>query len=191
VRIAQWPIAVVLIVLAGPALFLVSCGSPPPGDAAEETAATPGGEVAAGQPAPGSRNAPVVIKWVAIEQVSPIVGEDGTLDEALGLEMPGGAFVPVIAQGEKVPVTGHFTLATAAPNQREMTIHVCRGNAERAEDNTSLGWYRIEEIPPGPQKESLLTLVFRVADNAVIGAVIMPSERLALPLVPSAPPPER
>jgi len=187
VRIVQWLIAVVL---AGSALFLVSCGSPPPDDTAGETAATPGGEAAAGEPAPDPRNTPVTIKWVAMEQVSPIVGGDGTLDEALGLEMPGGSFQTVIAQGEKAPVTGHFTLATAVPDQREMTVHVCRGNAERAEENTSLGWYRIEEIPPGLQMETLITLVFRVADNAVIGAAIMPSERLALPLVPSAPPPE-
>jgi molecular chaperone DnaK (HSP70) len=187
-----------LIVLVAPALFLISCGGAPPDDAAEESAATPAGETtalegeaAAGQPAPGPDNSPVVIKWIAMEQVSPIVGEGGTLAEALGLEMPGGAFQVVIEQGEKTPVTGHFTLATAAPDQREMTVHVVRGNAGRAEENTSLGWYRIEQIPPGPQKEILITLIFRVADNAVIGAAIMPSERLSLPLVPSVPPPER
>lgn len=191
-------LAVVLIVLAAPAIFLISCGAPPPGDAAGENAATPDGDAAtadrkaaAGQPPPEDRPAPMAIQWVAMEQVSPIVGKDGTLVEALGIEMPGGAFQEVIARGEKVPATLHFTLATAVPNQREMTIHVLRGDAGRAEENTSLGWYRIEEIPPGPQKETLVTLLLRVADNAVVGAAVMPNERIALRMVPSAPPPER
>ena len=179
-----------LLVLAIMALLSISCGAPPPGDAAEEGAAAPDGDAAAGQPE-ADRPAAMAIQWIAMEQVSPIVGRDGVLAEALGLEMPGGAFHQVIARGEKAPVTRHFTLATAVPNQREMTIHVLRGDADRAEKNTSLGWYRIEEIPPGPEKETLITLVLRVADNAVVGAAVMPNERIALRMVPSAPPPER
>jgi len=176
--------------LALMALFLIACGAPPPGDAAEGGAATPAGDSAAVQPET-DRPTAMAIQWIAMEQVSPIVGRDGALGEALGLEMPGGAFHQVIARGEKAPVTRHFTLATAVPNQREMTVHVLRGDADRADKNTSLGWYRIEEIPPGPVKETLITLVLRVADNAVIGAAVMPNERLALRMVSSAPPAER
>lgn len=191
-KIVQWTVAVVLIVLAGPMLFLLSCEAPPSGDAGGETAAGTDGEAAAGRdPARAPRQPPVTLNWIALEQVSPIVGGDGTLGEALGLEMPGGAFHEVIARGEKVPVSGSFTLATAVPNQREMTVHVLRGNADRAEESNSLGWYRIEEIPPGPEKETFITLVLRVADNAVVGAAIMPRERITLRMVPSAPPPGR
>lgn len=193
-KAARWFLAVALFL---PASFLISCGSSPPGEATGENAAMPGNEAAApeGEPAAGQstppRNGPMALQWVAMEQVSPIVGKDGALVESLGLEMPGGAFQEVIGRGEKAPVTLHFTLATAVPNQREMTIHVLRGDAARAEENTSLGWYRIEEIPPGPQKETLITLLLRVADNAVVGAALMPAERIALRMVPSAPPPKR
>ena len=189
-KIIRCPIAVVVTLLIVPALFLVSCESSPPDEPVAESATVADGEDAAAQSSP-DRNMPVAIQWVAMEQVSPIVGKDGTLIEALGLEMPGGAFQEVIARGEASPATRQFTLATAVLNQREMTVHVLRGDAGRAEENTSLGWYRIEEIPPGPPKDTLISLVLRVADNAIIGAALMPNERLALRMVPSAPPPQR
>lgn len=188
-RLTQRTVAVALSILLVPTMFLISCGSSPP-DEPQAGSATTAESGSAGQAA-SDRNRPVAIKWIAMEQVSPIVGDDGSLTEALGLEMPGGAFQQVIAQGEAAPVTRQFTLATAVTNQREMTVHVLRGDADRAEENTSLGWYRIEDIPPGPPKETLISLVLRVADNAIVGAALMPNERLALRMVQSAPPPER
>ena len=164
-----WIVGVVMIGLTLLAVAVIPRELPPtppgspraPGDAATNAALTPG--------APR----PFRAIWNAVEQISAIVGDDGALVESLGIETPGGVFRPIIRRGEQSPVTRSFTIATAMENQTEMLVHVCRGNAERAADNESLGWFRIGGIPPGPASTTYIALILRVADDAIIGAAVM------------------
>ena len=168
-KIVPWIVGLIMILLTVLAVMIIPADLPAP----TERAAGPG---AASPPSVFDPDKPVEFRvvWNAIEQISPIVGSKGTLVEAIGIETPGGVFTPIIRRGEVAPVTGTFTLATAVENQAEMLVHVCRGNAESASENESLGWYRIGGIPPGAASDTLITLVFRVADNAIVGGAVVP-----------------
>jgi molecular chaperone DnaK len=112
---------------------------------------------------------------LVVEQVSPIVGADGSLAESLGIETGGGAFTPVLPKGTRAPVMRFVTFKTSADNQREIRLHVLRGLADRVAQNHDLGWVRIPGLPAGPRGTVQVTVGFRIADGAVVLAALDPA----------------
>jgi hypothetical protein len=174
-RYAPWLVAGLLVVIAVFAVLTAPrdlpepAGTVPDGGAAAEIAPTPGsppGET----PAAGRRTLRVVFR--AIEQVSPIVGRDGVLLESVGIEMGGGVFAPIVARGEKAPITGSFTISTASDDQSAMRVHILRGTSGRAATNHSLGWFQVEGIPPGPAGAARIGIVIRVANDAIMASAV-------------------
>lgn len=110
-----------------------------------------------------------------VEQVSPIVSSNSTLSESLGIETAGGAFTPVLPKGAPVPVMRFVTFKTSADDQREIRLHVLRGQSDKAALNHSLGWVRVAGLPPGPKGSIQVTVGFRVADGAIVLAAVDPA----------------
>ena len=124
-----------------------------------------------------------------IEQVSPIVGADSTLAEALGFESPRGKFRTVLPKGTAVPVGRVVTFGTGVEDQKEIRLHVLRGRSEVLSEDHSLGWVRITELPPGPRRVTQVAVAFQVVDGAILLAAQNPADGRAFPIEASEAPP--
>mgnify|MGYP001580637572 FL=1 len=123
---------------------------------------------------PGGAGAPPAAVLV-VEQVSPIVGSDSILVESLGIETAGGTFTPILPKGTRAPVMRFVTFKTSADDQKEIRLHVLRGQSDKAALNHSLGWVRVAGLPPGPKGSIQVTVGFRVADGAIVLAAVDPA----------------
>ena len=123
-----------------------------------------------------------------LEQVSPIVGPASTLVESLGIEMH-GRFTAVLPKGAPVPVRRVVTFRTSGDDQKEVRLHVLRGQSETAAQDHSLGWVRVGDLPPGPRGSTKIAVTFQVADGAIVLTAMDPATGRAFPIEPSEAPP--
>jgi molecular chaperone DnaK len=137
---------------------------------------------------PGGAGAPLAAVLV-VEQVSPIVGSDSVLVESLGIETAGGTFTPVLPKGTRAPVMRFVTFKTSADDQKEIRLHVLRGESDRVARNHDLGWVRVADLPPGPKGSIQVTVAFRIADGAIVLGAADPASRRAYGIGPSEAPP--
>ena len=137
---------------------------------------------------PGGAGAPLAAVLV-VEQVSPIVGSDSILVESLGIETAGGTFTPVLPKGTRAPVMRFVTFKTSADDQKEIRLHVLRGESDRVARNHDLGWVRVAGLPPGPKGSIQVTVAFRIADGAIVLGAADPASRRAYGIEPSEAPP--
>ncbi|HEV8702228.1 MAG TPA: Hsp70 family protein [Candidatus Polarisedimenticolia bacterium] len=175
-----WGAAVAVVLLGIAAILLLPDELPkprpdepwgaarPPGGTGSPPSAGGEGPMALPGAAPGTGSAAAIPAILVVEQVSPIVGSDGSLAESLGIETARGAFTPVLPQGTRAPVMRFVTFKTSADNQREIRLHILRGLTERVAQNHDLGWVRIPGLPPGPKGTVQVTVGFRIADGAVV-----------------------
>src|SRR5262245_12070945 len=140
---------VVLIALSSVIAVLLHPGSSRP---SRPAVAVPGPAGTPGPLNPGSPAPPPVTPQAArgqaiyvVEQVSPIVSREDTLNESLGFESPAGRFRAVLPKGTPVRYARSVTFSTSIDNQKEIRIHVLRGRSENAAQNHSLGWVRVPD----------------------------------------------
>ncbi len=67
----------------------------------------------------------------------------------LGIETLGGVATPLIARNTPIPVKRSEIFTTAADMQTSVTVHVFQGERPMALDNTSLGQFNLDGLPPG------------------------------------------
>ena len=72
----------------------------------------------------------------------------------LGVETLGGIATPLIARNTPIPVKRSETFTTAADMQTSVTIHVFQGERPMSGDNTSLGEFNLDGLPPGAARHS-------------------------------------
>lgn len=65
-----------------------------------------------------------------------------------GVETLGGVATPLIARNTPIPVKKSETFTTAADMQTSVTIHVFQGERPMSSDNTSLGEFNLDGLPP-------------------------------------------
>jgi len=123
-----------------------------------------------------------------LEQVSPIVGSGSALIESLGIEMH-GKLTPVLPEGAPVPVRRVVTFRTSGDDQKEIRLHVVRGQSESVAEDHSLGWVRVGDLPPGPRGATKIAVMFQVADGAIILTAADPVSGRAFPIEASEAPP--
>lgn len=120
------------------------------------------------------------VPYLVVEQVSPIIRPDGTLGEALGVEMPGDAFKTLLPRGTSVPATRTSIVSTLGRGHRGLLLHVLRGTSDRATENQSLGWYRVAAPPEGTDGRASVAVVFGVVDGAIVMGAVDPQTRQIL-----------
>jgi len=69
----------------------------------------------------------------------------------LGIETLGGIATPLIARNTPIPVKRSEIFTTAADMQTSVTVHVVQGERPMAPDNTSLGQFNLDGLPPAPR----------------------------------------
>jgi molecular chaperone DnaK len=86
----------------------------------------------------------------------------------LGVETLGGVATSLIARNTPIPVEHTETFTTAADMQTAVTIHVYQGERPMAADNTSLGEFNLDGIPPAPRGIPKIDVTFDIDANGIL-----------------------
>jgi molecular chaperone DnaK len=87
----------------------------------------------------------------------------------LGVETLGGVATPLIARNTPIPVKRAEIFTTATDMQTAVTIHVFQGERPMAADNTSLGQFNLEGLPPAPRGVPKIEVTFDIDADGILG----------------------
>ncbi len=104
------------------------------------------------------------VKDVLLLDVTPL---------SLGLETLGGVMTTLIPHNTTIPSKKSEVFSTADDNQTAVDIHILQGERPMANDNMTLGRFRLEGIPPAPRGVPQVEVTFDIDANGIInvGAV--------------------
>lgn len=86
----------------------------------------------------------------------------------LGVETLGGIATALIARNAPIPVKRTEMFTTAADMQSNVTIHVFQGERPMAADNTSLGEFTLDGLPPAPRGVPKIEVTFDIDSNGIL-----------------------
>jgi molecular chaperone DnaK len=86
----------------------------------------------------------------------------------LSVETLGGVATPLISRNTPIPVKKTETFTTAADLQTTVTIHVVQGERPMAADNTSLGQFNLDGLPPAPRGIPKIEVTFDVDSSGIL-----------------------
>jgi molecular chaperone DnaK len=87
---------------------------------------------------------------------------------SLGVETLGGVMTKMIERNTTIPVRKTEVYSTAADNQTAVDIHVLQGERSMANDNMSLGRFRLDGIPPAPRGIPQVEVTFDIDANGIL-----------------------
>ena len=87
---------------------------------------------------------------------------------SLGLETVGGLMKVLIPRNTPIPVRQSDVFSTSEANQSSVEIHVWQGERQLAEDNKSLGRFRLSGIPPAPRGVPQVQVAFDIDANGLL-----------------------
>ncbi len=87
---------------------------------------------------------------------------------SLGVETLGGVMTKIIPRNTTIPAKKSEIFSTAADGQTDVEIHVLQGEREMADDNKSLGTFRLDGIPPAPRGVPQIEVTFDIDANGIL-----------------------
>ncbi len=99
------------------------------------------------------------VKDVLLLDVTPLT---------LGIETLGAVMTPMIERNTTIPVRKNEVFSTAEDNQTAVDVHVLQGERTMANDNMSLGRFRLEGIPPAPRGVPQVEVTFDIDANGIL-----------------------
>ena len=99
------------------------------------------------------------VKDVLLLDVTPL---------SLGIETLGGIATKLIDRNTTIPTRKSQIFSTAQDNQSSVEIHVVQGEREMAADNTSLGRFILDGIPPARRGIPQIEVTFDIDANGII-----------------------
>ncbi len=87
---------------------------------------------------------------------------------SLGVETMGSVMTVMIERNTTIPVRKTETYSTAADNQTAVDIHVLQGERPMANDNMSLGRFRLDGIPPAARGIPQVEVTFDIDANGIL-----------------------
>ena len=86
----------------------------------------------------------------------------------LGVETLGGIATSLIKRNTPIPIKHTETFTTAADMQTSVTVHVYQGERPMASDNTSLGEFNLDGLPPAPRGVPKIDVTFDIDANGIL-----------------------
>ncbi len=99
------------------------------------------------------------VKDVLLLDVTPL---------SLGVETLGGVMTVLIERNTTIPIRKAEIFSTAEDSQTAVDIHVLQGERPRAQDNNTLGRFRLEGIPPAPRGVPQVEVAFDIDANGIL-----------------------
>ncbi len=99
------------------------------------------------------------VKDVLLLDVTPL---------SLGIETLGGVFTKLIEKNTTIPAKKSQVFSTAADSQPAVTIKICQGEREMANDNKLLGNFELVGIPPAPRGVPQIEVTFDIDANGIL-----------------------
>ncbi|MGH2582279.1 MAG: molecular chaperone DnaK [Anaerolineales bacterium] len=99
------------------------------------------------------------VKDVLLLDVTPL---------SLGVETLGGVMTKMIERNTTIPVKKTEVYSTADDNQTAVDIHILQGERTAANDNMSLGHFRLEGIPAAPRGVPQVEVTFDIDANGIL-----------------------
>jgi molecular chaperone DnaK len=87
---------------------------------------------------------------------------------SLGVETLGSVMTVMIERNTTIPVRKTETYSTAADMQTAVDIHILQGERPMANDNMSLGRFRLDGIPPAPRGMPQIEVTFDIDANGIL-----------------------
>jgi molecular chaperone DnaK len=87
---------------------------------------------------------------------------------SLGVETLGGVMTKIIPRNTTIPTKKSEVFSTAVDGQSNVEIHVLQGEREMANDNKSLGTFRLDGIPPAPRGVPQIEVTFDTDANGIL-----------------------
>ena len=87
---------------------------------------------------------------------------------SLGVETLGGVMTKIIARNTTIPTKKSEVFSTAVDNQTNVEIQVLQGEREMAQDNKSLGNFRLDGIPLAARGVPQIEVTFDIDVNGIL-----------------------
>jgi molecular chaperone DnaK len=89
----------------------------------------------------------------------------------LSIETAGGIATPMIARNTTIPTKKTETFSTFADNQSEVEVHVLQGERSMAQDNRTLGKFKLGGIVPAPRGVPQIEVTFDIDANGILNVL--------------------
>jgi len=99
------------------------------------------------------------VKDVLLLDVTPL---------SLGIETMGGVMTVLIERNTTIPTSKSQVFSTAADNQPAVDINVLQGERPMAQDNKSLGNFKLDGIAPAPRGIPQIEVTFDIDVNGIV-----------------------
>jgi molecular chaperone DnaK len=99
------------------------------------------------------------VKDVLLLDVTPL---------SLGVETLGGVMTTLIDRNTTIPIKKQETFSTAEDSQTAVDIHVLQGERSMANDNNTLGRFRLDGIPAAPRGIPQVEVTFDIDANGIL-----------------------
>ncbi|MEZ4518672.1 MAG: molecular chaperone DnaK [Chloroflexota bacterium] len=87
---------------------------------------------------------------------------------SLGVETMGGVMTTLIPRNTTIPTRKCEVFSTAEDNQTAVDIHILQGERPMANDNNTLGVFRLEGIPAAPRGIPQVEVTFDIDANGIL-----------------------